>query len=252
MQSLLIALLFLADPEKMEFKVDDVTREALVFAPSKKTDGAPPLLFAFHGHGGSMQNSAKTFKFHEEWPEAVVVYPQGLPTAGKTDPDGKKPGWQHAAGDLEDRDLKFFDALLAAIKEKFKVDEKRIYASGHSNGGGFTYLLWASRTDLFAAIAPSAAGTKQPPKEARPIPVLHVAGEKDEVVPFETQKKTIEALKLFNGCEGEGKEWAKGCTLFESSKGAPVVTFIHGGTHAYPKEAPALIVKFFKEHARKE
>jgi hypothetical protein len=30
-----------------------------------------------------------------------------------------------------------------------------------------------------------------------------------------------------------------------------VVWFVHPGGHNYPAEAPALIVKFFKEHARK-
>jgi hypothetical protein len=30
-----------------------------------------------------------------------------------------------------------------------------------------------------------------------------------------------------------------------------VVTFIHPGTHQYPSEGPALIVKFFNEHVRK-
>jgi hypothetical protein len=29
-----------------------------------------------------------------------------------------------------------------------------------------------------------------------------------------------------------------------------VVAFIHPGTHAYAKEAPELIVRFFKEHGR--
>jgi len=251
MDLITLAVLCILQGEKTEFTVGETKREAMVCTPSKKSDGAPPLVFAFHGHGGSMGNAAKSFRIHEEWPEAVVVYPQGLPTPGKTDPEGKKPGWQKSPGDQEDRDLKFFDAVLASMKEKHKIDEKRIYATGHSNGGGFTYLLWATRTDVFAAIAPSAAGARAP-KEAKPCPTLHVAGEKDEVVPFENQKKTIEGLKTFNGCDGEGKEWAKGCTIYASTKNAPVVTFIHGGDHKYPKEAPALIVKFFKEHAREK
>jgi hypothetical protein len=29
-----------------------------------------------------------------------------------------------------------------------------------------------------------------------------------------------------------------------------VVTFIHAGDHKYPAEAPPLVVRFFKEHAR--
>ena len=56
--------------------------------------------------------------------------------------------------------------------------------------------------------------------------------------------------QALNGCDTTGTEWAKGCTLYKSNKGVPVVTFIHGGTHAYPAEAPGLIVKFFREHAR--
>jgi len=32
--------------------------------------------------------------------------------------------------------------------------------------------------------------------------------------------------------------------------GTPVVTFIHPGDHAFAKEAPPVVVKFFKEHAK--
>jgi polyhydroxybutyrate depolymerase len=252
MTLLLAALLVSGDPQKMEWTVDGVSREGLVYAPTKEGSDAPPLVFGFHGHGGSMQNAARSFGIHEQWPEAVVVYLQGLPTPGQlTDPDGKKAGWQKAPGDQGDRDLKFFDVVLAAIKEKYKVDPKRIYCTGHSNGGAFTYLLWANRPEVFAAIAPSAAAGARPQKDTKPCPTLHLAGEKDPLVRFEVQMRAVTAIKAFNGCEDTGKEWDKGCTLFPSSKDAPVVTFIHPGTHAYPSEGPALIVKFFKEFARK-
>ena len=102
-------------------------------------------------------DAARSFGYHTLWPEAIVVYMQGLPTPGKTDPDGKQPGWQRLAGDQQDRDFKFFDAVLADLKKDYKVDAKRVYATGHSNGGGFTYLLWSTRGDIFAAMGPSAA-----------------------------------------------------------------------------------------------
>ena len=106
---------------------------------------------------------------HELWPEAVVVYMQGLSTPGRlTDPEGKKPGWQSAAGDQGDRDLKFFDALLATLKQEYKIDERRIYSTGHSNGGGFTYLLWSARPNMFAAVAPSAAVAARQLKDLKP------------------------------------------------------------------------------------
>src|SRR6478672_3764464 len=51
-----------------------------------------PLVFDFHGHGGKDRHAARSHRLHEAWPEAVVVYMQGLNTPGKlTDPEGKKP-----------------------------------------------------------------------------------------------------------------------------------------------------------------
>src|SRR5437879_3135930 len=105
-----------------------------------------------------MGNASRMFAYHTVWPEAVVVYPRGLNTPGRlTDPEGKKPGWQFAVGDHGDHDLKLFDAMLASLQQDYHTDGKRIYATGHSNGGGFTYLLWAARSDRFAAFAPSGA-----------------------------------------------------------------------------------------------
>ena len=130
---------------RMEWKVDGVAREALVYAPATAKTDPSPVVFAFHGHGGTMKYAANKFAYHKHWPEAIVVYMQGLNTPGAlTDPEGKLPGWQKTFGDQGDRDLKFFDAVLATLKKDYKVDEKRIYATGHSNGGGFTYLLWAA------------------------------------------------------------------------------------------------------------
>jgi polyhydroxybutyrate depolymerase len=241
-----------AEPVRRTWTVDGTTREALVYAPPAAKTTPTPVVFAFHGHGGTMQNSARRFAYHAHWPQAVVVYPQGLNTPGRlTDPEGKKPGWQSAAGDQKDRDLKFFDAVLASLKADYRVDEKRVYATGHSNGGGFTYLLWAARPDVFAAVAPSAATAGKVQKELTPLPVLHVAGEKDELVKFDWQKRTLEALRELNGCGADGQRWAGRCTLYPSKGGTPVVAYIHPGDHTFPTDAPPVIVKFFKEHARR-
>ena len=241
----LLTLLLQAQPERATWTVDGTEREALVAAPMKKGEGKPPLVFAWHGHGGTMAHAARSFRIHELWPEAVVVYPQGLPTPGRlSDREGKKPGWQH--GELEGRDYKFFDAMLAGLKEKHGIDEARVYALGHSNGGQFTYQLWAARPGVFAALAPSGAVFK-PAREVEPRPVFHVAGEKDPLVRYAWQKAGLAQVREGNGCEETGKDWGSpGCLMYESTKKAPLVTFIHPGGHEYPKEAPALIVKFFQ------
>jgi polyhydroxybutyrate depolymerase len=203
-----------------------------------------------------MQRAAAMFDYHHVWPEAIVVYMQGLNTPGRlTDPEGKKPGWQHSWGAQEDRDLKFFDAVLASLKADYRVDERRIYSTGHSNGGGFTYLLWRTRGDVFAAVAPSAAAG--PGNEwtrhlaaLKPKPVMHLAGEQDPLVKYEWQLKGMEELRKINGCEAMGTEWGKWCTLYPSKTGTPVITLVHSGGHNFPPEAPELFVKFFKEHAK--
>jgi polyhydroxybutyrate depolymerase len=239
-----------AEPQRQQWTVDGLDREALLYLPSKPTAGGAPVVFGFHGHGGSMQNAARSFRLHDMWPEALVVYMQGVPTPGRlTDPEGRRNGWQHDAGDHGDRDLKFFDAVFKTLREQQTIDEDRVYATGHSNGGAFTYLLWAQRPDVFAAMAPSAASSRSV-RSLKPKPALHIAGENDQLVRFAVQQLAMQAVRRINGCAETGEVWADGCTLYPSENGTPFVSFIHPGGHKYPAEAPELIVKFFKQHAR--
>ena len=246
---------FAADLNRTTWKVDGVEREALIYAPPQAKTNATPVVFAFHGHGGTMNQSAHGFNYHTLWPEALVVYPQGLKTPGHLhDPEGKKNGWQHNIGSQDDRDLKFFDAMLASLKKDYRVDEKRIYSTGFSNGGGFTFLLWLARGDQFAALAPGGAAVATNTPEAalieklQPKPVLLIDGEKDPLIKLEWQKQTIAALCQHNHCD-DGQPQGEYCTLYPSKISAPVMTYIHPGGHQFPHEAAALVVKFFKEHA---
>src|SRR5438477_4485760 len=109
----------LKDLNRREWTVDGTSREALLYIPAAAKSTPSPVVFAFHGHGGTMRNAAVTFDYQHVWPEAIVVYIQGLNTPGLlTDPEGKRPGWQSAPGGQGDRDLKFFDAVLASLKSE--------------------------------------------------------------------------------------------------------------------------------------
>lgn len=257
--TLLISVCFIANDERTvaaelltrEWKIDGVTREALLVVPTTAVTKPSPVVFGFHGHGGSMNNAARSFRMHEQWPDAIVVYMQGLPTPGQiSDPEGKKTGWQREKGDQQDRDLKFFDAVLMSLKADYKVDEKQIYATGHSNGGSFTYLLWAERSDVFAAVAPSGAAALKIRNSLKPKPLLHVAGDNDPLVKYGWQKLMIDSVKKTNEC-GEGVPWEEKCTQFPSKIGTPVVTLVTSNGHKFPEEAPALIVRFFKQHQQR-
>jgi polyhydroxybutyrate depolymerase len=229
--------------------IDGVKREALVFAPKPTThDIRHPVVFAWHGHGGNMQGTSQQMHIQTVWPEAIVVYAQGLPSESPVDPNGTKPGWQTEAGQNGDRDLKLFDAMLATIKQNHSVDDARIYTTGFSNGGGFSYLLWAERGKTIAAIG-EVAGRLFPAEHLTLTrPLLAIAGQADTTDPFALQQQTIEAARQVDNATGNGQGCGQVCTFYASTSQTPVKTFIHPGAHVYPPWAPAEIVKFFKNH----
>lgn len=237
------------------WNVNDTTREALVYIPKSTTSEPMPLLFAFHGHGGTAERVARVWDYQKLWTQAIVVYMQGLKTPGQiTDPTGKRTGWQRTIGDQNDRDLQFFDAVLASLKKEYNIDENRIYATGHSNGGSFTYLLWEARPKIFAAFAPSASVARSlviNNKNYVPKPVFVIAGKNDALVKFAWQQKMMDMLRKLNEC-AKGKSWDidNRITLYDSSTNSVVATYIYPGGHAIPQDAPSLVVKFFQQHVR--
>ncbi len=249
--ALLASAAVAAEPSPTSFIVDGVQREALVYLPSTSSKAKAPVILAFHGHGGNMHFAAGGMAFQNAWPEAIVVYPQGLPTPGIVlDRDGKKAGWQDFVGQENNRDLKFVDAMLKTLREKYSVDDSRIYATGFSNGGLFSYLLLSQRPNVFAAFAPGGAVLLPQNALSTPRPVFHYGGRSDRLAKFEKQEATIEQLRKFNGCVGAGESCGENCTIYNSSKGAPVATFVHPYGHLYPPAVTPLIVKFFQDHPR--
>jgi polyhydroxybutyrate depolymerase len=253
MNSALLAIAFFwgaSAADTLTVSVNGVERSSLVFAPAKSASPSP-LVFCFHGHGGSSRQASNSFRMHEAWPEAIVVYPQGLPSKGRTDPEGKRNGWQRSPGDIADRDLEFFDALLVEVKKSHKVDSSRIYAMGHSNGGRFTYVLWAARPDVFAAFGPSGSPATGLLFRLKPKPAFHIAGEKDPLVPYSEQKPTLDALRRLITDGNPGKTSSEGyLSRVDGPNGLEFDTYVHPGGHEFPRAAVPLMVAFFKRHAK--
>jgi len=100
LKSKLFTLLFLVSfgttlaqeiPKTIEWNIKGETRKALIYIPATAKTIPTPIIFAFHGHGGTMLNMYKTRGFDKLWPEAIFICPQGLNTKGVlTDPEGKK------------------------------------------------------------------------------------------------------------------------------------------------------------------
>ncbi len=238
--------------ERRSWTVGGVERTALIAGPKPGERGtaakAPPVVLVFHGHGGTSLQASRSFRIHEAWPEAVVVYPQGLPTVGQlTDPQGQRPGWQHMPGGENDRDLKFVDAMLAWIGETYGLDASRTFAAGHSNGGSMVYTLWAARGDRLKAVAPSSSIFRPDVSaRAKPMPVFIVAGRQDALVRFAGQERSLRSVVRLNQASESPEPWFAGATIRRSRAGADVVAYIHEGGHQLPDDAGTLMVRFFK------
>jgi polyhydroxybutyrate depolymerase len=229
--------------KKLTWSIDGEARQAIVYPPfGERAIGRAPVVFAFHGHGDDAEHF-QVVGIHDAWPEAVVVYFQGLPSRR----DGL-PGWQVERGEDNDRDLKLVDAALASLPRDFSVDPRRIYATGFSNGANLTYLLWAERPEVFAAYAPVAARLRPSVLPAEPKPLLHVAGRQDMQIPFADQESAIETAKRVNGVSGGGTSCGNGCTKYSTSGTNALMTWIHPGGHTYPAGTADRIVRFFADH----
>jgi len=239
-----------AAPKLMTWTVGSDVRVALVVPPAPTTHAVKhPLVFAFHGHGGTMQGAAQQMHFQTLWPAAVVVYPQGLKSPSLNDPAGHRYGWQFLAGDSGGRDLAFFDAMLATLRQKFLIDPDRVYVSGFSNGAIFSYLLWAERAQAVGAVGVTAGLLASPETLSEPRSLIHIAGSADTTAPFDLQMQTVEMARQVDNATGSGQPCSgQGCTIYPSTSQTPVVTVIHPGGHVWPPWASQRIVTFFKTH----
>lgn len=87
--------------------------------------------------------------------------------------------------------------------------------------------------------------------DAKPEPLFHAASERDPLVTFAMQKRTLDRVKKLNGSDDQGEDWAKDCVRYPSKTGTPVVIYLHDEGHKYPEATPGLIVKFLKEQGKK-
>lgn len=240
------------------WKAAGLYRSGMVWVPAdqtKRPKNGWPIVFVFHGHGGSDRSSMRSFGIEKSWPDALVIYLKGLPTKGLlTDPDGNRAGWDMRTKPEDNRDIILFDTVLDwAIKEQHG-DPSRVYVTGHSNGGGFTYTLWAYRGDKLAGVAPSAAALSiNGGRELlKPKPAMILGGQDDPLVKFEWQSAMMNFAKKLDQCAGDGKPWAPGgkeALWYDSPTGNPVVTIIHNRGHGMPENAGASIAAFFKQLA---
>jgi len=232
-------------PLLRDFDVNGVNRQALVFLPKSTLKNPSAVVFCFHGSGGTIQKAAKQFSLQKHWGEAIVVYPAGMSITMR---GMEKSGWVLEMDEQgKNRELAFIDEILFVLRREAKVDEQRIIAAGHSNGGFLNYFLWKNRSDLFAAIAPCACFARNDLNGLTAKPVFHTAGRTDPLVPLSKQLETFQKVKEINASQEGRPGKRQGVRIFPSATGALTVLYVHPGGHGYPEEAGPMIVRFFKD-----
>lgn len=169
----LIALLIAVTCNAQDYKtitVDGKTRYYLEYVPQNLGENRP-LILALHGNGGhgayhksvmKVESVADTAKF-------VTVFPNGIDRT-----------WDIGGT----QDLNFMQALIKEMYRKYKIDRNRVYITGWSMGGMFTYYAMMKAANTFAAFAPMSGyhfwGGQA--TSARPVPILHIHGTADDCV----------------------------------------------------------------------
>ncbi len=128
--------------------VNGTQRSYLLYSPASQPQPLP-LLLVFHGGGGRAPGMARHTGFTRvaEREGFLVVYPEGLDRRWN---DGRGSGASHD-------DVGFIRSLLDTLRREFGLDQRRIYATGISNGAIFSYRLACELPGVFAAIAPVAS-----------------------------------------------------------------------------------------------
>lgn len=146
-----------------------------------------PLVVGLHGGGGSAEQFEAQTEFSEkaDTENFVIVYPDGLQNPNvnvRTWNAGKCCGQN--ASTLDTDDVGFISKLIDKIQTEYRIDSKKVYATGHSNGAMMCYRLANELSSKLAAIAPNAGNfqIESAYSPARNVPVLHIASELDKNV----------------------------------------------------------------------
>ena len=143
-------------------------------------------MMVFHGGGGEGTGVSRLTKFNQlaDKENFIVVYPDGVEKHWN---DGREDVQAKAFQEKVDDDA-FVNAMIDAIPKEYKIDAKRVYSTGISNGGFFSNFLAVNLSNRIAAIAPVVGGIADPfyknfkPKE--PVSVLIMQGTADPLVPY--------------------------------------------------------------------
>jgi polyhydroxybutyrate depolymerase len=232
MIELLLTFTFIADPaplcppktlgpglHDLEVSANETRRSYHVYVPKKPPPkNGWPLVISYHPAASSAAGFAATTHLRDKAEVAgfVLVEPEGY--SGNF----SKKSWNAgtccgAASHAQIDDVAFTRAMLTKVKsDEVCVDDKRVFAVGHSNGGMFAHRLACEAADVFAAVA-SVSGALADVQDgkraftcapAQPVAVLELHGTSDKCHPIDGGKGAgLDAINSKRSVRETMSEW---------------------------------------------
>ena len=206
--------------EALDLTVDlGEPRPTLLYLP-QEYDGSSkvPLLINLHGYSGNGSSQSAYTRLQE------VAFNNGIAYVA---PDGLADNlgnnyWNATTACCDFNkskvdDVEYIDSLIKRAQESAKIDSKRIYLFGHSNGHFMAYAYLCNGKRNVAAVA-GLAGAMEPDLskcKAKQSNILHIHGLLDQTIlyeggslfgnPYSSVASTIDQWSAINGCANETK-----------------------------------------------
>jgi len=178
----------------LTMQIDGYMRTYDVFVPDHPPLHPMPLVLLLHGHFGSAdvmtgENGKKApYKIWltiAEREGVLLVIPDGELGSDR------KRGWNdcraNAGTNPPSDDVKFLTALVDDLGKQYRIDNKKVFVHGTSNGGNMAYRLALESGDRFAAIAAVVAALPEKNEchsKDIPVSVLIMNGTDDPLLPY--------------------------------------------------------------------
>ena len=227
-----------------------------------------PLIVLLHGFGANGFTQDALFGWAQLADDrgVFVAHPDGTLNSG-----GSR-FWNATDACCDDEhsgvdDVAYLNAVVDDMEANFNIDTKRVFFTGHSNGGFMSHRMACDATARIAAIMALAGDNWLDPSKCNPsgpIAVLQVHGDADTLVPYDgnaqalmpSAKASIGSWATKNGCTGDLTDSGETLDLdyslagnetsiarYSCSQGAAELWTIHGGPHV-----PSLLLPDWGNH----
>lgn len=224
---------------------------------------ALPAVMFFHGYRESADTTMKNQDFVERMDKLGVLL---------IAPHGEGQTWSYPGSPARNRnEFAFVNAVLEDVQKRFPIDQKRLIASGFSQGGSMVWNLACHVGAPFAGFAPISGAFWRPHPTrcgAGPVFMRHVHGTADFTVPMEgralsggayRQGNVREGLAIFlsnNQCHSEPATQVNAAITCQIWRGCDsrreIELCLHAGGHDFDPRFVEDAVRWIDEIARKD